>query len=219
MADRPGLFISVEGVDGAGKSTQVEALAGALARAGRALTLVREPGGTEVGEQVRDVALHRAFATPLQPWAEALLMVAARAQLVAEVIRPALERGDVVLADRFVDSTLAYQGGGRGLPVAALRSLHRDACGDLWPDLTLLLTLPAGAASERRRSSSLPLDRMEADGESGMMARVAAAYADIATAEPERVRLVDAVRPAAEVGAAVWALVEPRLAPAAKAAR
>src|SRR5215470_12204027 len=130
---RRGLFLSVEGIDGSGKSTQVAALVAALTRTGRRVVQVREPGGTGAGELIRDVALNHRFDAALDPWAEALLMVAARAQLLAEVVRPALERGWVVVADRYVDSTLAYQGGGRGLDVGALRALHRDACGDLWP--------------------------------------------------------------------------------------
>jgi dTMP kinase len=213
-----GLFISVEGVDGSGKSTQVAALSAALSAAGHRVTKVREPGGTEAGELIRDMALHRHFERPLDPWAEALLMVAARVQLLAEVVRPALAAGDVVVADRFVDSTLAYQGGGRGLDDAALRRLHRDACGDLWPDLTVLLSLPLEVASARQRAERLPLDRMEADVEAAIGDRVAAAFAGLAQAEPGRVLPVDASGPAAEVASRVWALVAPRLPAAPEAA-
>ena len=211
MAEGPGLFLSVEGIDGAGKSTQVASLAGAVGRAGHQLTLVREPGGTDLGESVRDLVLHRRYEGGLDHWSETLLMVAARAQLLAEVVRPALARGDVVIADRFVDSTLAYQGGGRGLEIEALRRLHRDTCGDLWPRLTILLSLPAGIAAERRQSSRLPLDRMEADGESGMLARVADAYSVIAAADPDRIVPIDASRDPAAVARDVWSAVAPRL--------
>ena len=157
-----GLLVSIEGVDGSGKSTQVAALSAALTNAGRRVTVVREPGGTDAGEVLRDLVLFHQFGTPLDRWTEALLMVGARAQLIAEVVRPALDRGDVVVADRFVDSTLAYQGGGRGLDQQALRRLHRDACGDLWPDVTVLLALPLEAAAARRGGSPRPLRRLHA---------------------------------------------------------
>jgi dTMP kinase len=206
-----GLFISVEGVDGSGKSTQVAALAAALQRTGRRVVKVREPGGTDAGELIRDVVLHNRFDVALDPWAEALLMVAARTQLIAEEIRPALERGAVVLADRYADSTLAYQGGGRGLDVDALRRLHRDACGDLWPDLTLLLALPLDVAAARQRADRLPLDRMEGDVEAGMAPRIAATFAALAEAEPERITVIDASRTPSEVSAEIWAAVEPIL--------
>ena len=208
---RRGLFISVEGIDGSGKSTHVAALAAALTRTGRRVVQVREPGGTDAGELIRDLALHHRFAVALDPWAEALLMVAARAQLLAEVVRPALERGWVVVADRYVDSTLAYQGGGRGLDVEALRRLHRDACGDLWPDLTVLLSLPVEVAAARQRAERLPLDRVEGDLEAGMASSIAATFDALAAAEPARIAVVDAARTPAEVGAAVWEAVETRL--------
>lgn len=206
-----GLLVSIEGVDGSGKSTQVAALSAALTNAGRRVTVVREPGGTDAGEVLRDLVLFHQFGAPLDRWTEALLMVGARAQLLAEVVRPALARGDVVVADRFVDSTLAYQGGGRGLDQQALRRLHRDACGDLWPDLTVLLALPLDAAAARRRADRLPLDRMEADVESDMGRRIADAFAGLAASEPDRISVVDAGMPAAEVASAVWGLVAARI--------
>lgn len=208
-----GVFISVEGIDGSGKSTQVAALAAALQKAGRRVVKVREPGGTDAGELIRDVVLHSRFDVALDPWAEALLMVAARAQLLAEEVRPALARGDVVVADRYVDSTLAYQGGGRGLDIGALRRLHRDACGDLWPDLTLLLSLPLDVAAARQRAQRLPLDRMEGDAGAGMAHSIAATFGALAEAEPERITVIDASRTPSEVSDAVWAAVERRLHP------
>ncbi|HET9052153.1 MAG TPA: dTMP kinase [Candidatus Dormibacteraeota bacterium] len=211
MTPGPGVLVSVEGVDGSGKSTQVAALSAAVTAAGRRVTVVREPGGTDVGELLRDLVLHRHFGTPVDPWTEALLMVAARAQLLFEVVRPALGRGDVVVADRFVDSTLAYQGGGRGLDQSALRRLHRDACGDVWPDLTVLLALPLDAAAARRRADRLPLDRMETDVESDFGRRVADAFAALAAAEPARIAVVDAGLPAREVAARVWDVVSSRI--------
>src|SRR5580704_6854791 len=185
-----GFFISFEGVDGAGKSTQVAALAAALRSDGHEVLTVREPGETAVGELIRSLLLRPAPA-PLDPWAEALLFVSARAQLLAETVLPALMRGGVVIADRYVDSTLAYQGGGRGLDRRSLRALHRAACGDVWPDLTLLLDLPPPAAERRRRAGQLPLDRMELSPEA-FHAAVHRTFRELAEAEPERIVVVDA---------------------------
>jgi dTMP kinase len=205
-----GFFISFEGVDGAGKSTQVAALAAALRSDGHEVVTVREPGETAVGELIRSLLLRPAPA-PLDPWAEALLFVSARAQLLAETVLPALMRGGVVIADRYVDSTLAYQGGGRGLDPRSLRTLHRAACGDVWPDLTLLLDLPPPAAESRRRAGQLPLDRMEISPES-FHAAVHRTFRELAEAEPERIVVVDAERPAVVVSQRIWAVAAERLA-------
>jgi dTMP kinase len=205
-----GFFISFEGVDGAGKSTQVAALAAALRSDGHEVLTVREPGETAVGELIRSLLLRPAPA-PLDPWAEALLFVSARAQLLAETVLPALMRGGVVIADRYVDSTLAYQGGGRGLDPRSLRTLHRAACGDVWPDLTLLLDLPPSAAESRRRAGQLPLDRMEISPES-FHAAVHRTFRELAEAEPERIVVVDAERPAVVVSQRIWAVAAERLA-------
>lgn len=208
-----GQLISVEGVDGAGKTTQVALLAGALtARAYRVVT-VREPGGTAVGELARQVLLHSQAGAPLDPWAEALLFIAARAQLLTEVIRPALVSGAVVIADRFVDSTLAYQGAGRGLDEAALRECHRVACRDTWPDLTILLRLDAPTARSRR--PHLFADRMEEVLDSAGGA-VSAAFDRIAAADPRRVAVVDATRPADQVARDVLTAVLGRIAAPAR---
>jgi len=206
----PGFFISFEGVDGAGKSTQVAALASALRSDGHDVLTVREPGETAIGEMIRGLLLRPARA-PLDPWAEALLFVAARAQLLAETVLPALMLGSVVIADRYVDSTLAYQGGGRGLDQRSLRTLHRAACGDVWPDLTLLLDLPPSAAERRRRDTLLPLDRMELSPEA-FHAAVHRTFRELAAAEPERIVVIDATRPAVTVSQRVWAVASERLA-------
>jgi dTMP kinase len=206
----PGFLISFEGVDGAGKSTQVTALAAALRGDGHDVLTVREPGETVLGELIRGLLL-RPAATPLDPWAEALLFVAARAQLLAETVLPALMRGTVVIADRFVDSTLAYQGGGRGLDRRSLLALHRAACGDVWPDLTVLLDLPPGAADRRRRDSQLPLDRMELSPEA-FHAAVHRTFRELAEADPERIVVVDGQRPAVVVSQRVYAVAAERLA-------
>jgi dTMP kinase len=209
-ADWPGFFISFEGVDGAGKSTQVAALAAALRSDGHDVLTVREPGETVLGELIRGLLLRPAQA-PLDPWAEALLFVSARAQLLAETVLPALMRGTVVIADRYVDSTLAYQGGGRGLDQGSLRALHRATCGDVWPDLTLLLELRPGAAERRQRDSQLPLDRMELSPEA-FHAAVHRTFRELAEAEPERIVVIDAERPAVVVSQRIWAVTAERLA-------
>ncbi|HEV3123379.1 MAG TPA: dTMP kinase [Candidatus Dormibacteraeota bacterium] len=205
-----GYFISFEGVDGAGKSTQVAALAMALRGEGHNVVTVREPGDTNLGELTRAYVLQHQE-RPLSAWAEALLFVAARVQLLNDVILPALLSGDVVITDRYADSTLAYQGGGRGLDLGALRRLHRDACGDVWPDLTVLLDLPPAAAVSRRRAGELPFDRMERAPEE-FHAAVHATFRDLARASAKRIVLVDASGPAISVSQRVWEVVAERIA-------
>jgi dTMP kinase len=206
----PGRLISLEGVDGAGKSTQAALLVSWLGAEGHEVLAVREPGETELGDAVREIVLHRAWDARLDPWAEALLLVAARAQLLTQVVVPALERGAVVVCDRFVDSTLAYQGAGRGLGTEPLRRLHADGCGDVWPELTVYLQLSAADALARRRAGKAGLDRLERGGEE-FLAAVARGFAEIAAAEPGRVAVVDAGRPEPEVAAAIRLAVVERL--------
>jgi dTMP kinase len=206
----PGFFISFEGVDGAGKSTQVAALAGALRGHGHDVITVREPGDTTLGELIRAFVLQHQLKDSLDPWAEALLFVAARAQLLRTVIQPALDLGVVVIADRFVDSTLAYQGAGRGLDVGALRWLHRGACGDVWPDLTVLLDLVPDLAVSRRHAGELPFDRMERAPEE-FHAKVWAAFRSLAAEDPGRFVVVEAALPATAVARRIWDAVSERL--------
>jgi len=213
----PGLFISFEGLDGAGKSTQASALAVALRAEGHEVVTLREPGDTVLGELARAFVLQRQLVTPLDPWAEALLFVAARVQALHEVVLPALERGAVVIADRYADSTLAYQGGGRGLDLGALGRLHRDACDDVWPDLTILLDLPTEIAEGRRRASELPFDRMERAPEEFWTA-VSDCFRALAAANPGRIVTVDASGPAVRISQRIWEAVAPRLAPVVPAA-
>ena len=168
---------------------------------------VRDPGGTELGESVRGVLKGP---IPLDARAEALLFAAARAQLVAEVVRPALDAGRVVVSDRFVDSSLAYQGAARGLGVEEVARVNRWATGGLVPGLTFLLELEVGTAGARPGET----DRFEAEG-SDLQRRVAEAYASLAEAEPERWRRIDARRPPADVHAEVLAFVDAALAGAA----
>ncbi len=208
---RGGFFVSFEGIDGSGKSTQMAAAAAALRNTGVAdMVMVREPGDTNLGELARAFLLQHQLDAPIDPWAEALVFMAARAQLLREVVLPALQRGAVVLCDRFVDSTLAYQGGGRGLPEATLRDIHRVSCGDVWPDLTILLDLPLDVARARRHAQELPLDRMEATPEQFQYA-VHDTFRRLAASEPQRIATVDAGRSAVAVSADVVELITARL--------
>ncbi|MBV9100128.1 MAG: dTMP kinase [Candidatus Dormibacteraeota bacterium] len=197
MHDWPGFFISFEGLDGAGKSTQVASLAGALRGRHYDVRTVR-PNGTLLGELLHSFVLQHQRGPALDPWSEALLFNAERVQLLREVVVPALQRGAVVIADRYADSTLAYQGGGRGVDLDALRRLHRDACGDIWPDLTVYLDIPPSVAAQRQRAQQLPLDRIEGSPEE-FHAAVHRAFDRLAEASPDRIVRVDATRPAMEV--------------------
>jgi len=193
-----GLFVSFEGIDRSGKTTQAGLLVDAL---GDEAVVVREPGGTEVGERLR--SLLKDPDLEIGPHAEALLFAAARAELVAQVVRPALDHGRVVVSDRFVDSSLAYQGVARGLGVDDVARVNEWACGGLKPDLTIFLELPAHDAAARAGEE----DRFEAEG-AGLQERVRLAYEELAAAEPERWRRVDASKPQDEVHADVLALVQ-----------
>ncbi len=200
-----GRFITFEGGEGAGKSTQARILADRLRGQGLDVVATREPGGTPGAEAIRDLVVtgdpDRWDATT-----EALLMTAARADHVARLIRPALAAGQWVVCDRFVDSTLAYQGTGKGLPTADLLEAHRFATRDLWPDLTRVLDLP-GAAGEVRAAARGHLDRCARTG-GDFHDRIAAGFVHLAHQEPDRVRLIDATGAVAAVAAAVWHAVE-----------
>ena len=209
MSAWPGFFISLEGIDGAGKSTQAAALAGELSRDGFDVVAVR-PSDTQLGDLVRGYLLQH-HQVPVDPWTEALLFNAGRVQLLRERILPALAAGAVVIADRYADSTLAYQGAGRGLPLPTLQWLHREACGGVWPDLTLLLELPRQAAEDRQRSQQLPLDRFETAADNFHLA-VQSGFTDLAAAHPERIVRIDAGRSPAAVSAEVREVVARRLA-------
>ena len=197
-----GTLITVEGLDGAGKSTLVAGLARCLGRDGREVRTLREPGGGEVGERVRALLLDPELA--LSARAEALLFAAARAQLVEEALRPALAAGGWLLLDRFVDSSLAYQGAARGLGVEAVRAVNAFATGGLAPDRTLLLRVEPAVALARVGGAG---DRLERE-ELAFFGAVAAAYDAIAAVEPERVRVLDAARPPDELLAAACAALE-----------
>ena len=206
---RSGLFVTFEGGEGTGKSTQIARLAARLRARGLEPVITREPGGTPLAEGIRALLLDAASSPG--PLAEAFLMEAARAELVAGVIRPALAAGRVVLCDRFDDSTLAYQGAGRGLDLELLRGWNRAATGGLVPGLTLLFDLdPAAGLARRAGAAGSPnrLDREPPD----FHARVRARYLELALAEPARFVVLDASLPAANLESRVWEAVEPRLA-------
>ena len=205
-----GFFISIEGLDGAGKSTQVASLGAALRADGPQVLTVR-PNDTDLGDVVAGVVLQHRQDETLQPWTEALLFNAGRVQLLHEVILPALADGTVVIADRFADSTLAYQGGGRGLDLDALRRLHRDVCGDIWPDLTILLDVDHHAAAQRQHAQQLPLDRFETAA-ADFHHRVHDAFALLAAQDPRRIVTVDGRRPALDIANDILRLVAARLA-------
>lgn len=186
------LFISLEGGEGSGKSTQAACLQRLLAERGVPAVFVREPGSTQLGEVLRQVLVGPAgTAPPITPWAEALMYTAAPSQLVAEIIRPALAEGKWVVSDRYIDSTLAYQGYGLGLPVAELRSLNVAATGRLWPRLTLLFDVSASQGLARSGGKDQPPDRIEARGLE-FHDRVNSGYHELARAEPGRWQVIPA---------------------------
>jgi len=209
-----GLLISFEGTEGCGKSTQISLLAERLRSLGRAVTMVREPGGTPIGEEIRHTLKHSAANAAMTPEAELLLMNASRAQLVREVIRPALSGGNIVLCDRFYDSTVAYQGYGRGLDLDVIRAVINVAVGETRPRLTLLLRVPAEVSLARvaaRRATAPPArDRME-EAEGAFFERVARGYESLAREEPNRVQSIDAVGPVERISDEIWNKVHPLL--------
>jgi dTMP kinase len=183
------VLITVEGLDGAGKTTLVAGLSAALAERGRRVLVLREPGGVEVSERIRELLKDPELS--IDPRAEALLYAAARAQLVAEELRPLLEAGNWVLLDRFVDSSLAYQGAGRGLGVEEIRAINTFATGGLKPDRTLLLRIdPERGLS---RIANRPPDRLERE-DVAFFAAIAAAYDALAASEPDRIVIIDAAQ-------------------------
>ncbi|WP_179873071.1 dTMP kinase [Microcella indica] len=187
-----GLFLTLEGGDGSGKSTQMGALTAWLEQQGRTVVQSREPGGTDLGLELREIVLHRRGF--IAPRAEALLYAADRAHHIATIVRPALERGDVVIQDRYLDSSVAYQGAGRVLEANEVRDLSLWATEGLLPDLTVLLDLDPAVGRERLTESRTRYDRLEAE-EADFHERVRAAYLGLAEAEPERFLVLDATLP------------------------
>jgi dTMP kinase len=195
------MFVSFEGIDGSGKSTQARLLQVHLVALGRTVVITREPGGTELGEQLRAIVLD---GPPISPWAEAALFAAARAEHAAELIRPALERGADVVCDRFIDSSLAYQGLARGLGLERVLELNLTVLEGLMPDRTFVLALDAAAASARREHEP---DRIEREGDH-FQSEVGEAYEQLAARFPERIELLDGALPPEDLAS----LVQARLA-------
>lgn len=205
-----GFFITVEGIDGSGKSSQARRLAARLSREGHSVIEVRDPGTTALGERVRSLLLERSGGESPDPWAEVALFLAARVQLLRELIEPGLAAGTVVVSDRYLDSTLAYQGSGRGLDQDALLQLHQVAGAGLLPDLTFVLDLPVEVA-RRRLAGALPLDRMEAEP-TAYHERVRQGYLALAQRFSERIVVLRANPPTEELAETCWGVARERLA-------
>ena len=207
-----GLFISFEGSEGCGKSTQIAALANRLKADGHDLLQAREPGGTPLGEALRDLLQHNAAGEGMTPPAELLLFAAARAQIVREKLAPALEAGRIVLCDRFIDSTTVYQGAARGLNREEVAAVNQVATGGLKPDLTILIDLPADAGLQRaRQRANGKLDRMEQE-DPAFFEAVRQGYLELAKAEPARFLVLDGSQSIETLQTTIWNAVQPRLA-------
>jgi len=223
-----GVFITFEGTEGSGKSTQIARLARHLQSLGQVVRTLREPGGTPIGEEIRHTLKHSEANYAMTPEAELLLMNASRAQLVREVIRPALQRGEIVLCDRFYDSTTAYQGYGRQLDLQQVKAIIDFAVGDTRPDLTLMLHVPVHVSEQRRQlrqarllevprkdqaAAPLPFDeklrdRME-EADRSFFERVEEGYRAIAEAEKDRIQVIDATASVEDVWERIWKAVSP----------
>lgn len=199
-----GLFITFEGGDGSGKSTQSALLVDWLEQQGRTVVTTREPGGTDLGEELREIVLHRRG--HITPKTEALIYAADRAHHIATKVRPALDRGDIVIQDRYLDSSVAYQGAGRELGANEVRNISLWATDNLLPDLTVLLDLDETLGRGRLDGARTRYDRLEAE-EQDFHARVRAAYLNLAAAEPQRFLVVNAAEPVDEIAAAIRARV------------
>ena len=209
-----GLFITFEGTEGCGKSTQIQLLAEHLKAIGHRVRTLREPGGTAIGEEIRHTLKHSKNNHAMTAEAELLLMNASRAQIVREIIRPALANGEMVLCDRFYDSTMAYQGYGRELDLEQVKSVIDFAVGETRPNLTLFLHVSQELSEQRQRErqSTLPFERdrfEEADRK--FFERVAHGYGVIAASEPQRVKFINGAQPMDVVCAEIWKIVQPRL--------
>ena len=205
-----GRFISFEGTEGGGKSTQIQILAERLRSMGRVVRSVREPGGTPLGEELRAIVKHSKHPHPMTVEAELMLMNACRAQLVREVILPALRAGEIVLCDRFADSTIAYQGFGREMGWEVVKPVVDLAVGGVWPHRTLLLFVPVEISEERRASrdgsGTMGSDRFEGQ-DRAFFQRVETGFRAIASAEPQRMRVIDASRTVQQVSQEIWSVL------------
>ena len=203
------MLITFEGSEGCGKSTQIARLRARLEAAGCEVIMMREPGGTVVGEEIRDLLQHTKEAANMTPESELLLFAASRAQLVREKIRPALERGAMVILDRFLDSTTVYQGIARGLPMESVMAINRFAVGHTVPDLTLVLDMDAKLAWERIHATGRELDRMESQP-LAFFEKVRQGYLHLAVEQPDRMVVLNAAQTPEEIEAQIWKLVEDR---------
>ena len=206
-----GLFITFEGGEGCGKSTQIHRLAERLKRKGRTIQHTREPGGTELGEAIRDLLQHNRAGRGMCPESELLLFAASRAQIVRERILPALERGEVVLCDRFLDSTSVYQGVARAIDPIEVAAINQFATAGLLPDLTLLIDLDPEIGLQRAREDrDAPLDRMEREA-LAFHQEVRRGYLELAAIDQERIHVLDGTRDVDSLEDQIWQAVEPRL--------
>jgi dTMP kinase len=201
-----GFLLSFEGSEGCGKSTQISLLRTRLEAAGRSVVVLREPGGTELGESIRHLLQHAKEGAAMTPETELLLFAASRAQLVREKIRPLLEAGTFVILDRFLDSTTVYQGIARGLPLESVRAINHFAIGGTLPQLTLVLDMDSATAWQRIHQSGRELDRMESQPQS-FFEKVRQGYLEVAQAEPSRVKIIDASATPEVVHESIWQII------------
>lgn len=206
-----GKLISFEGSEGSGKSTQISLLAARLQEAGRSVVTTREPGGTETGEQIRNIIVHNSKGDEMCAETELLLFAAARAQLVREVIVPALQKGTMVLTDRYLDSSTVYQGVGRNLAADPVAQINRFAVGNVMPDLTIVMDVPAeiGLARIRQRASDLP-DRMEREN-IDFYKKVREGYLVLAKGMSDRFVVIDGTQTQDVIAKKIWAAVQERI--------
>lgn len=209
-AQQRGFFIALEGGDGAGKSTQSRLLAERLQATGQEVLTTREPGGTPIGERLRSLVLDHGHGE-IDARTEALMFAASRAAHAEQVLRPALLRGATVITDRYIDSSVAYQGGGRSLGTGTVRDLNAWATAELWPDLTILLDVDPSDGRTRRIAGSTAEDRLESEPDD-FHGRIRAAFLELAAAAPERYLVLDASRPVEELAALIGARVDELLA-------
>ena len=202
----PGFLLSFEGSEGCGKSTQIRLLCERLEKSGRKVEVLREPGGTEIGESIRHLLQHAKEGHRMTPETELLLFAASRAQIVREKIRPLLEAGVFVILDRFLDSTTVYQGIARGLPLDSVRAINAFAIGGTLPQLTFVLDMDSATAWQRIHQTGRELDRIESQPQS-FFEKVRQGYLEVARAEPSRVKIIDAATIPEAVHENIWQLL------------
>ena len=206
LASNIGFLLSFEGSEGCGKSTQIRLLRERLEKSGRRVEVLREPGGTEIGESIRHLLQHAKEGHRMTPETELLLFAASRAQIVREKIRPLVESGTFVILDRFLDSTTVYQGIARGLPLESVRAINHFAIGGTLPQLTLVLDMDSATAWQRIHQTGRELDRIESQPQS-FFEKVRQGYLEVARSEPQRVKLIDASATPEAVHESIWQLL------------